>query len=215
MWPFEVSIFKTEIKKSKSSPVRKNNKMKNNIFCLLCFLICCDAAFCESDVNTTPAKGWDSFIASLDKDGPTLPGRILQGSKETFFRADNLAALLLAGGASVVMHNEPSKLSFDDKVASHFERHGNLPDDLSEATYIVGGPGFHFAVTGLWYGLAAADKDDLNRQRAWTMMTALSITGITTLGLKAAVNNEQPNQTDGLCMAKRPYRKLIYRRLGT
>ena len=29
------------------------------------------------------------------------------------------------------------------------------------------------------------------------MMTALSITGLTTLGLKAAVNNEQPNQEMG------------------
>ena len=127
-----------------------------------------------------------------------MPSRMLQGSKETYSRADNLAALLLAGGASVVMHNEPSKLSIDDKVASHFERHGNLPDDLSETTYTVGGPGFHFAATGLWYGLAAANKDDLNSQRAWTMLTALSITGVTTLGLKAIVNNEQPNQEMGM-----------------
>jgi hypothetical protein len=154
-------------------------------------------SYAVSDTNTVPAKGWDSFIAATEKDLPQLPSQVLQGSKETYFRADNLTALLLAGGASIVMHNEPSKLSIDDKVASHFERHGNLPDDLSEATYTVGGPGFHFAATGLWYGLAAADKDDLNRQRAWTMLTALSITGATTLALKVAVNNEQPNQEMG------------------
>ena len=167
--------------------------MKNKILCLLCLILCCDVGFCESDVNTTPAKGWDSFIASADKDLSTVPSQFVQDSKSVYFRADNLAALLLAGGASAVMHNEPSKLSIDDKIANHFERHENLPDDLSDATYVVGGPGFHFAAAGLWYGLAAADKDDLNRQRAWTMLAALSITGVTTLALKTAVDNHSPN----------------------
>lgn len=172
--------------------------MKRTLLYLLCFVLWCDTAYCAADANTTPAKGWDSFMASAEKDLPELPCDVLQGSKETYFRMDNFAALLLAGGASVVMHNEPSRESFDAKVASHFERHGNLPSDLDEVTSNVGGPGFHFAATGLWYGLASANKDDLNTQRAWTMLTALSITGATTLALKAAVNNEQPNQKHGM-----------------
>jgi hypothetical protein len=99
---------------------------------------------------------------------------------------------LIAGGASVAMHNEPSDKSIDDKIADHFENH-KLPDDLSNATYAVGNPGTHFALAGVWYGLAAANKDDLNKQRAFTMLTALSITGASTMALKLAVNNHSPN----------------------
>jgi hypothetical protein len=170
--------------------------MKNGIFCLLCLTICCDAAFCESDATTSPPRGWDSFAASADKDIHALPGRFFEESGDIFSRTENLAALLIAGGASAVMHNEPSHRSFDDKINDKLYANRDketLPKTLSHYTGIVGSPPFHFAVAGLWYGLAAADKDDLNRQRAWTMITALSITGATTLAFKAAVNNHSPN----------------------
>lgn len=172
--------------------------MKGILAFLECFIVCCGTAFCQSDVNdvNSPAKGWDSFAASTDKDLHALPGQVLQGSKEIYFRADNLAALLLAGGASAIMHNEPSGHSVDDQINNELyaDRHDeSLPKTLSMYTGIIGSPGTHFAATGLWYGLAAADKDDLNRERAWIMMTALSITGVTTLGLKLAVNNHSPN----------------------
>ena len=168
--------------------------MKNTVFYFLCFVPFYATAFCSSDVNTTPAKGWDSFIASAGKDFSDLPSDMLQGSKETFFRADSLAALLLAGGASVAMHNEPSDRSMDDRVADHFDDHQYLSEFADHSLDFVGGPGFHFGATGLWYGLAAANKDDFNRNRAWTMFTALSITGVTTAILKAAVDNDTPNE---------------------
>ena len=160
---------------------------------MLCLVACSDTAFCRIDANAPVEQGWASFAYSLDKDGPLLPCRIWNGAGETFLRLDNATALALAGGASILMHNEPADLSIDDKIARHFDDHKNLSEFADRSLDFVGGPGFHFGVTGLWYGLAAANKDDLNRERAWTMMTALSITGVTTLALKAAVDNRTPN----------------------
>jgi hypothetical protein len=171
--------------------------MKRILSALVCLTVCCTSAFCQdaNDVNT-PAKGWDSFMAAADKDFPTLPGRVVEESGDIFFRTENLAALLLAGGASVVMHNEPSHRSWDDKINDKLYANRSeetLPKDLSHWTGIVGSPPAHFAIAGAWYGLASANQDDLNTNRAFTMLTALSITGATTLALKVAVDNHSPN----------------------
>ena len=48
----------------------------------------------------------------------------------------------------------------------------------------------------MWYGIAAANGDELNRQRAVTMMSALAITGAATMGLKWAANNDCPNEAE-------------------
>ena len=41
------------------------------------------------------------FIESAKVDLPNLPRRIIEDSNATFMRADNMTALLLAGGASI------------------------------------------------------------------------------------------------------------------
>jgi hypothetical protein len=168
--------------------------MKRILLSLTCLITFSNAAFCQdvNDINS-PAKGWDSFIASAEKDLPTLPGEMLRQSTDIYFRTENLAALLMAGGASVIMHNEPADESIDDKIADNFEEHNQLREFEDRALDFIGGPGFHFGAAGLWYGLAAASQDDLNRNRAWTMLTALSVTGATTVVLKAAVDNRTPN----------------------
>ncbi len=122
-----------------------------------------------------------------------LPGDVIEGSKETFTRRDNMTALLLAGAASVGMHNSEA----DDHFYHNNERHRAFKDEFSDEGFeIMGGPGAHFAATAIWCMLSSANQDELNKERSWTMMTALSITGLTTLGLKAARNNESPNGKD-------------------
>jgi membrane-associated phospholipid phosphatase len=118
-----------------------------------------------------------------------LPKNVVEESKETFLRSDNMMALLLAGGASIAMHNTDA----DNNLARNFERHQVIDGFASEALKAIGCPGTHFAVTGLWYGLSSQDHDLLNTERAWTMMTALSVNALVTLGLKGIVNNDTPN----------------------
>jgi len=137
--------------------------------------------------NDLPQTG--SFFESAKRDFANWPKRIIEDSKDTFLRKDNLTALLLAGGASIAMHQSDA----DKNIADNFDKHHILHGFTDESLNIIGGPGAHFAVAGLWYGLSAENEDVFNRERAWTMTTALAITGLTTVGLKAIRDNETPN----------------------
>ncbi len=129
------------------------------------------------------------WLQSLKVDHIRFRGKVIEGFGDTFLRADNISALLLAGGASVYMHNEGCDDSIQDNV-----RHDRFFNHFwDNALNVTGHPGLHFGATGLWYGLSADSQDDLNKERALTMLTALSVTGIVTTGLKAARDNESPN----------------------
>jgi hypothetical protein len=117
------------------------------------------------------------------------PKRLKEDSKATFLRADNATALLLAGGASIIMHNTHA----DTDIETHFDKHSSLHGFEDESLNILGHPATHFGASSLWYYLSTENDDELNRQRAWTMRTALTITWLATTGLKLARNNETPN----------------------
>ena len=146
------------------------------------------AGFAEQNQISEPNKT-NRFFESAKVDLANWPGRIIDDSKITFLRADNFTALLLAGGVSVVMHNSDA----DKNIAENFERHRTFRGFSDESLNILGCPGTHFAAAGLWYAASADKKDELNKDRSWTMMTALAITGLVTTGLKAARHNDCPN----------------------
>jgi len=129
------------------------------------------------------------FLETATSDLFNLPGRMIEESNDTFLRADNMTALLLAGGASIAMHNTDA----DDNLVGNFERHRVFQGFTDESLNVIGSPGTHFAATGLWYALSAENQDEFNQERAWTMMTALAVNGLVTVGLKAVVDNETPN----------------------
>jgi len=129
------------------------------------------------------------FFESAIADFANWPDRIIQDSKDIFLKEDNFIALMLAGGASIAMHQSNA----DKNIAGHFERHRVLRGFPDESLNIIGSPGTHFAITGLWYGLSAENQDEFNKERAWTMITALAVTGLTTVGLKGIRDNDTPN----------------------
>jgi membrane-associated phospholipid phosphatase len=98
----------------------------------------------------------------------------------------------MAAGGSIALHES----SADKDIADDFEHHRSIPKDMDKFTDILGNPGTHFAATGIWYAWAANKKDDLNMQRSWIMLRALSVTGATTLALKGIVQNDTPNGKD-------------------
>ena len=144
-------------------------------------------ATCAGQREQFEAKG--DWLEAAGEDFSKWPGRVFEDSKTTFLRSDNIITLLLAGGASAAMHNSEA----DDNIEKNFSKHKVFNGFFDESINITGGPGFHFAATGLWYALSANSRDDVNKERAWTMMTALATTGLVTTGLKAVVNNESPN----------------------
>jgi hypothetical protein len=159
---------------------------------------CCESESPQhkSDESVTNKTGNASqeplWLKSAKADLAKWPDRLIEDSKDSFLRTDNITALLLAGGISIAMHNSDA----DNNIAEHFEKHRSLHNFWDESLNVIGHPATHFAATGLWYGLSAEDQDDLNKERASTMMTALTVTWLATMGLKLARNNESPNGKD-------------------
>ncbi len=120
------------------------------------------------------------------------PKRLMADAKASFLRLDNATALLLAGGASIIMHNDGS----DKEIARYFDKHSSLEGFEDESLNVLGHPATHGGATALWYFLSAENDDMVNMQRAWTMRTALTLTFLATSGLKLARNNETPNGKD-------------------
>ena len=129
------------------------------------------------------------WLKSAKADALRLPDAIWKDSKDTFLQRDNLLALALAGGASIAMNNTEADENLDRGDEKPLVFRG-LAD---ESFNIIGSPATHFAAAGLWYALSVENADDLNKERAWVMLRALSVTGITTVGLKAARGNSTPN----------------------
>ncbi|MBN2181164.1 MAG: phosphatase PAP2 family protein [Sedimentisphaerales bacterium] len=196
--------------------IYRRNGIWLRLFCL--FLItaagCADAALMDPDKepntsqnpealqNSTNSNQTEAAEKSTEKNEPLWirtarqdlaqwPDRLIEDAKDSFLQPDNMTALILAGGASIVMHKDA-----DEDVADYFSRHQKLRNFRDESLNIIGHPTTHFSASALWYFLSLHNQDEVNRERAWTMRTALTITWITTMGLKAARDNETPNGKD-------------------
>jgi len=120
------------------------------------------------------------------------PKRIIEDSKESFLRPDNLAILLLAGGASVAMHSSGA----DKKVAENFDDNHIFHGFTDESLNVIGHPWTQFGASALWYAISKKNQDDFNKKHAEAMIAALSVTGVATMSLKAIRDNEAPNGKD-------------------
>jgi membrane-associated phospholipid phosphatase len=158
--------------------------MKSAIIFLLLFVFSCSAFAVE--VNDANAAA--SATGNFGQDAKAFPNVVWEDAKKTFLDSDNLFLLLMAGGGSIALQDRA-----DERIADDFKKSGKMSKDLDKFTDIVGGPGIHFAATGIWYLLAANNKDDLNVQRSWVMLRALTVTGATTVLLKGSVQNHTPN----------------------
>lgn len=143
------------------------------------------------ETKKPPEKTEPLWLRAAKEDLATWPDRLIADSKEAFLRPDNMTALLLAGGASIAMHQES-----DEKIADYFARHRNFHNLKDESLNIIGHPTTHFAASTIWYFLSVENHDDLNKERAWTMRTALTITWLATTSLKLIRDNETPNGKD-------------------
>jgi membrane-associated phospholipid phosphatase len=143
------------------------------------------------ETKKPPGKLIPLKLKPIKQDLSKWPNRLIADSKDTFFRPDNITALLLAGGASVAMHQQA-----DEDIADYFARHQKLHNFKDESLYIIGHPVTHFAASGIWYFLSVQYNDDLNKERTWTMRTALAITWLATTSLKVIRNNDTPNGRD-------------------
>jgi len=111
---------------------------------------------------------------------------MLCDANATFTRPANLAALLLAGGASAILHNTDADKNINDNL--HHQAFDNTTSDFFN---YAGNPLTHLGATGLWY--LVSENDSTGRERATTMFSALAITDAAAFGLKLVVDNDRPN----------------------
>ncbi|MCJ7778515.1 MAG: phosphatase PAP2 family protein, partial [Sedimentisphaerales bacterium] len=143
--------------------------------------------------DLSETSGYVLELAREDvNDWRNWPKRIIKDSKESFLRTDNLCILLLAGGASVVLHTSDA----DKKVAENFDDNHIFHGFTDESLNVIGHPWTQFGASVLWYAVSRKNQDDFNKERAKAMVAALSVTGVATFSLKAIRNNESPNGKD-------------------
>jgi membrane-associated phospholipid phosphatase len=117
-----------------------------------------------------------------------FPQTFISDANAAFSKPTNLAALLLAGGASIALHNTDADKNINDNL-----HHRAFEESTSDFFDLAGNPAIHLGATGIWYLYSQANREDLGRERAWIMLSALAVTDTVTFGLKAIVNNERPN----------------------
>jgi membrane-associated phospholipid phosphatase len=120
-----------------------------------------------------------------------FPARIFSDANETFSKSSNLAALLLAGGASIAMLNTDADKNINDNL--HRRAFNDTTDKIFD---YAGNPWSHIGATGLWFFLSQSNNDELNQERAESLLSALLITDATVFALKAIRNNDTPNGKD-------------------
>lgn len=155
------------------------------------------ASASDDNVSSSAASGSRSGteqkacgpVDRLWEDLWTLPEVILNESGEIVAVDENAFFLIAAGAGSIALHASGA----DKKIADNFDDHGIMNNDADKFVYFIGGPGFHFAASGLWYLMSANAQDIESNARSWTMLKALSVTGSITIGMKAIRNNRTPN----------------------
>ncbi len=159
-----------------------------------------------SDPSDDPTIREDKpYVPYEQRIGPAYPGDWLHSfgrdAKEflpmvwddTKAVATNPGALVLLGsaGAAGIALSGPRG---NDQVERHFSRNGGQLSDFWDTVGDVGGnPGVHFAVAGAMYFGSLATEDNKTYEVSKSMLSALSINGLATLGLKAAARTESPN----------------------
>ena len=132
----------------------------------------------------------DLFFNSAERDLNALPQIVADETWQLFSDRKHWLPLSIVGAASIVMHNS----NIDKEIAESCDLHRALSTDVDEFVSNIGGPGVHFGAAGLWYALSASEQNEFQKQRAWTMIQALSVNGAVTLGLKLVRNNRTPNE---------------------
>jgi membrane-associated phospholipid phosphatase len=155
----------------------------------LCLLVSLSAASAYAE----DAKAESRWVEAARADLKTFPDRLLDDAKFTFFDEANIAALLGATAGSIAIHNA----DLDEKANDWFAKHDTFGGFDSEALNILGSPATHLSAAAIWYVIGAENQDDLGRQRALTMLAALSINDAVTYGLKGIAHRDRPRGGNG------------------
>jgi PAP2 superfamily protein len=130
------------------------------------------------------------FWRSLDHLARETPTTLWEDTKATATNRFSLGTLVTAGvtGAAIAASE------LDDRVAKHYTKHGGDLDKFWDSVGgFAGSPALHIPAAGAMVLTTLAMDDVENYERSRTLLNALGLTGITTMGLKWAARTESPN----------------------
>jgi len=111
-----------------------------------------------------------------------------RGFKTSFWDLENALALTAAMGASVAIR----ETGVDGTIRNRTHGHRQL-GDAGEVIGALGNPGTHFAGAGILWLTSTLTKDAQQHEVAKALTEALTVTGITTLGLKFTARTREPD----------------------
>lgn len=139
----------------------------------------------QSAIKRGPLPG---FYETLKRDVKEMPGLLWSDTKAVYTNPGNLLFLLGAGGVSAALRPE-----VDDDFEDHFDRHDMFTGDWNDTFGALGNPATHFAAAGVFYLLGQQMQHDKTYEVGKRMISALTITGVSTMTLKVAANTRAPN----------------------
>ena len=141
------------------------------------------------DQRRGPAYPGDC-LTSIGRDAKELLPMVWDDTKAVFGNPCGLAVMGVGLAAGLSIQGENG----DDNVSEHYTRHGSQFGHFWDNVGDVGGnPGTHFGIAGAMYFTGLATGDDKTYEVAKTMLSALSINGLTTLAIKGIANDHSPN----------------------
>jgi membrane-associated phospholipid phosphatase len=160
------------------------HKGLSSLIFLIVFLSRLTPAYADS---AGPIYG--SWYDQVKFDAAKYPEQLFTDSETAFSDEYHVSALLLATGIGAVMHTGGT----DDKIADYFTEQPAFDGFWDGFFDVAGSPGTHIPGAFLWYVISAERGDLENKQKAWTMLRALSLSGTVTVILKIIVHNDCPN----------------------
>ena len=127
-------------------------------------------------------------LTTIKNDLLQLPGDMWSDSKEMVSSNENRAILLIGGGASGYV-----RWQHDDQIANHFESHTTFSRDFDITVGTAGNPATHFALAGAGYMYGLLNEQPQMKQVSSSLMEALALNGLMTIGLKLVAQDKVPN----------------------
>jgi len=139
-------------------------------------------------VSITAGCGFSGskFTGAAKKDLRELPGNLWQDSKDYVSNNENIALLLLGGGASAYVRHE-----HDDQIEDHFQGHHTFSRDTTIAMGAI--PMAELLLTGAGYLYGSASENDELYKVSRAMLEAQALNGIYTSSLKLIAQDKSPN----------------------
>jgi membrane-associated phospholipid phosphatase len=156
------------------TPIRK---------CIATASLCAFVLFATASCSSAPGNN-------------TIARELSADLEATFFDTENL--IILGGGFGAVMLLDGSYGGHtEDRVAHFFTNNDVVPDRAGRTLDFAGSGLFLLSAAGAWYGGTQFWGNAQDEQASLAMISALGITGVTTITLKTLMNDGRPNGAAG------------------